>query len=453
MRRLLTPAPGRRRVQAGPRAARGPPCLSAEVRATPHRSLYCFTVLFRNPPPPRARALLTGLGCGLLARLLPHVLHGRAHFWVLREGQGGRPGLGLGLSAGADPEGLADQLEALAGVRATFYLRGELTRTHPHLAQRIAEAGHELGLSGTAGRRSDAASLRRDREELERLGGRPVSLWRLERPITPWTLPTLRRAGLRAVWRGLEGPPAVLLDGAEPGGLLSLDGVSLAELPDLLATLRVRGYRPLPVGELDGLRSETLRGLLQRLWRAGVDDRFDRAHRVLKLTARARGLFRISRRPYPFPGHPPALPGGPPFPPGTPAAELHIHSKRLVALAELSALTAYRAFGESLRDVAAALQGREDYREVKLVWALTLFHEVLPPLGFGLQALENPRQARVTAFFMNLLRLLYGAKNSGGRGIVPQLAWISRGALLERYGGASTPDESAILPRRGTGEA
>ncbi|MGI8747665.1 MAG: YkoP family protein, partial [Deinococcus sp.] len=266
-------------------------------------------------------------------------------------------------------------------------------------------------------------------------------------------LPTLRRAGLRAVWRGLEGPPGALLDGAEAGGLLSLDRVSVAELPPLLATLWERGYRPGPVGELDGLRSETARGLLQRLWRAGVDDRFDRAHRVLRLTERARGLFRISRRSYPSPGLPLAPPGGPPFPPGTPAAELHIHSKRLVALAELSALTAYRAFGESLRDVAAALQEREDYREVELVWALTLFHEVLPPLGFGLQALENPRRARLTAFFMNLLRVLYGAKNTGGRMIVPQLAWMSRGALLERYGRASTPDESAILPRRGTGEA
>ena len=149
---------------------------------------------------------------------------------------------------------------------------------------------------------------------------------------------------------------------------------------ELLGTLRARDYRPGPLGTLEGLRTETLRGLLQRAYRRVFDASFDRQHRTLKLTQRARGLFRVSRRPYDGPVLTAA--DGTRFPPGAAATELHIHSKRLVALAERSALTGLRAVQGSLYDVAALLTGNPEYHEVQVVYALTIFGEVLTPLGF-----------------------------------------------------------------------
>ena len=149
----------------------------------------------------------------------------------------------------------------------------------------------------------------------------------------------------------------------------------------------------------------------------------------------------MSRRPYDGPVLTAA--DGTRFLPGAAATELHIHSKRLVALAERSALTGLRAVQGSLYDVAALLTGNPEYREVQVIYALTIFGEVLTPLGFHAQPLDDPRTARVMAFFMNLLRVLYGAKNTGNRVILPQIVWMTRQELLGRYSRPAKPARRA----------
>ncbi len=369
-------------------------------------------------------------------RWLPQLLHGRAQFGVLREGQGGQTAIGLSLSLPApactdaapiDP----DLLRALEGTPISLLVGaaaapGDRSGVFSGQLAALSAAGHQLGLLAGSSRR-----LRQDREALERQSGQAVTLTRPSR-YHPLTLPRVRRAGLRAIWTGRPGTPQALLDGAEPGGVLNLDGLSAAEVRWLLAGLWERGYQPVPVGELKGLRSETLRGLLQRLYRRLIDARFDRAHHSVALTQRPRGLFRISRRPYAGPLL--TLPDGSQFVEGAPAAELHIYSKRLVALAELSALTGLRGVQNSLHDVAQALEERPEFRDVQLIYALTIFAGVLGPMGFRSQALPDARQARVMAVFFNLLRVLYGAKNTDSQQLLPAVIWMSRSELLARYG-------------------
>jgi peptidoglycan-N-acetylglucosamine deacetylase len=352
---------------------------------------------------------------------LPGLLQGRAQFGVLREGQGGQISIGLSLSLPPLPDPAL--LEALDGTPITIFVS---TDSSVGLLNRLRTAGHELGLPGQASRHFDA-----DRAQLEAGSGQPISLL-LAAKYHPFTLMWARRAGLRPVWPGLPGTPGELLAQAEPGGLLNLDGLSAEQLGELLTELRVRGYQPVPVGQLRGLRSETLRGLLQRLYRRFIDARFDRQHGTVALTQRARGLFRISKRPY---GGPPlTLTDGSVLSRGTPAAELHIYSKRLVALAELSALTGLRGVQSSLHDVAQALEERPEFRDVQLIYALTIFGGVLGTMGFQTEPLPGRRQARLMAVFFNLLRVLYGAKNTDSQVLLPAVIWMSRETLMARYG-------------------
>ena len=404
------------------------------------------------------RTLGLGAALGFIFRALwswlPDLLHGRAQFGVLREGQGGQTAIGLSLSlpgpahinpAHTDPARIdPDLLRALEGTPISLLVgvgAGPHDRSSGLSGQlaALSAAGHQLGLIAGSSR-----SLKRDREALEQQSGQAVTLTRPLR-YHPLTLPHVRRAGLRAIWTGRPGNPQALLARAEPGGLLNLDGLQAAEVRLLLAGLRERGYQPVPVGQLKGLRTETLRGLLQRLYRHLVDARFDRAHNSVALTQRPRGLFRISRRPYAGPVL--TLPDGSQFVEGAPAAELHIYSKRLVALAELSALTGLRGVQNSLYDVAQALEERPEFRDVQLIYALTIFAGVLGPMGFQSQALADVRQARIMAVFFNLLRVLYGAKNTDSQVLLPAVIWMSRESLLARYGAHRRNARSAPATR------
>ncbi|GGR25927.1 YkoP family protein [Deinococcus ruber] len=365
------------------------------------------------------------LGAGTLWALLwlPRLLQGRWHFGVLREGHGGSSQAGLLLGAApwlAHPERLKT---ATGRTRLSLLVRAADAQRFPAGVRELADAGHELVLLAASGQ-----PLAQQRRTLEDRAGTSVTLV-LPAAYWPWTLRQLNRAGLRAVQPGLSGPLTALLEGAEPGSVLNLSALDGSDLSTLLTTLKEREYKPGPLGVLEGLRTETLRGLLQRIYRRVFDQAFDRQHHILKLTQRARALFRISRRPYDGP----VLQGERTYLPGTPAAELHIHSKRLVALAERSALTGLRAVQSSLYDVAKVLAEQEAYQDVQIIYALTIFAEVLTPLGFHSQPLDNPRTARIMAFFMNLLRVLYGAKNTDRRVILPQIIWMTREELLARY--------------------
>lgn len=325
-------------------------------------------------------------------------------FGGLHGGHPGRPAVGVGVAVNT-PQELRLGLEALEGsrTRVTLLVPPGLAGLAPDGLRRARQAGHEF-----AGR-GDVRGL----PLLEAVSAQPITLW--ERPAHPgWA--ELRRLA----WLGLRPMPEPLAR-PEPGGTLRLRPEELrAELP----RLRRLGYAPVPVGELPELRPARGRDLFGHLYTRLVEDRFTREHGVIDLTERADALLRVAALDH----APPPLP----LPPGTPTAELHVHSARLVGLAGRGALTAYRAYLRSLRDVAAALRERPELAEAEAVFAVTLFHGPLEQAGFHMMALP-PLRARWYGLGFRLLRAAYGTTRTPSEG-TPRLAWLSREEYLAKFG-------------------
>lgn len=333
----------------------------------------------------------------LLARAL---LRAGAH-GALHGGHPGGPHLGLIVPV-ATPAEMREALAALreAGVRATLLVPVALAALDPDGLRLAAGAGHELAGQG------DPAGL----PGLDVAAGRPVTAWAPEGP-----LPRLRALAARGV------RPLPLPSGApEPGLTLRAPPAGLGPT---LARLGETGYRPVPVRELPDLRPATPRDLLIHIYRRLVDDRFARAHGVRPLTERADAVMRVALRP---------MPETLPFAPGSLAAELHLHSPRLVGLNARGSLTAYRAYQRSLRDVAVALRERPEFQRARAVFAVTLFHLPLEKSGFTVVRLP-PAQARVYGLGFRVMRLVYGTRVAPSE-TEPRLAWMEREAFLARHG-------------------
>ncbi|WP_211317861.1 polysaccharide deacetylase family protein [Deinococcus yavapaiensis] len=368
----------------------------------------------------RATLRLALLGA-LLAWGVPWLAMRRANFGVLREGHGGHPELALTFEGGPD-DMTARVLDVLAekGAKATFLFDPARAVARPELVRRAVGEGHEVGGSGSLG-------LRRGRAGLATLGA-TVAVWRptVYDATTAWRL---ERANVRAVGWSLRGTPKAVEDRLEPGNIVAL--TSDDGLGEWLDSVGDRGYTFVTVSHLQGARTEATRGLLVRMWRRVVDERFDRAGHLDLLTRRARGLTRLGLAPYE--GPPLTLPNGDVVQPGEPAAEIHVHSKRLVTLVDVGTFVALRAFRDSLRDVAEQLQTNPKYEEVRLVFAFSLFHEVLEPLGFQSARLESETKERVLSMGMNALRRLYGTRTDR-RVLRPRISWVDREAFLRKYG-------------------
>ncbi|GGR89867.1 YkoP family protein [Deinococcus sedimenti] len=315
--------------------------------------------------------------------------------------QGGHPGdprVGLSVPVTTRAE-LSDALYVLneAGVRATLLLSPALARE----ADRADLAEHEVGGQGNPA----GASL------LDVLAGQPVTTWAT--PPDLRTLAALGRRGLHAL------PPTA--DRPAPGALLT---ATPAQLPALLADLKRLGYRAVPVRDVPDLRTGTGRDLFLRGYMRLVEDRFARQHGVIDLAQRADAVMRVA----PLDHAPAPLP----LPRSAHTAELHLHSPRIVGLASRSALTAYRAYLRSLRDVGAALQERPELQDAQAVFAVTLFHAPLAQAGFTLLDLP-PATARWYGLGFRLLRVAYGTTRAPSED-TPKMAWLPRDEFLKRYG-------------------
>jgi peptidoglycan-N-acetylglucosamine deacetylase len=121
-------------------------------------------------------------------------------------------GVALTFDDGPHAEGTPAVLELLqaAGVQATFFLVGEQVERRPALAERIAAAGHELGVHCYRHRSLLRLGPRQTREDLHRaaaaiedVAGRPLRLYRPPYGVlNAAALSTARREGWQAwLWR------------------------------------------------------------------------------------------------------------------------------------------------------------------------------------------------------------------------------------------------------------
>ena len=186
--------------------------------------------------------------------------------------------IALTFDDGPSPYGTEPTLEMLdsLGVRATFFLTGNETESHPDLARRLREAGHELANHSYSHRSmvlKSPAFIRREIEVtdslLRRAGqtgpisfrppygkrllllprylhktGRPTLYWDIE----PETYPEVTASS--------EAIAAHVVERAKPGSILLLHvmyssrDVSREAVPLIVERLRAQGYRFVTVQEL-----------------------------------------------------------------------------------------------------------------------------------------------------------------------------------------------------------
>lgn len=200
------------------------------------------------------------------------------------------PLIALTYDDGPDPQTTPAVLDALGehGLPATFFVLAEQAIAHPQVVRRIVEAGHELALHGWDHRRLSMlplrealASVRRAREAVEQISGRPLTWFRP--PYGAQTVPLalgVRAMGLDIVlWSAWardwhDEPTAVLADralaAAHPGGILLLHDApaGIAAGPDGVRTLPTFSRAGLTSRLIEGLRStgyrfETVSGLVE----------------------------------------------------------------------------------------------------------------------------------------------------------------------------------------------
>lgn len=402
-------------------------------------------------------ALLWPLGAAALYWGVPYLVWQWWGLGVVQRGLGSaRPELGLTFDDGPDPRTTPAVLDALAeaGVRATFFVLGSRAERHPELIARLVDEGHELALHGWRHRHGWVrwpgeayADVVRGAQELERLTGAPPRFFRPPHGAWTWAQrAAVRRLGLTPVhwtveahdWHPALGPEDVVRRVAErshPGDVVVLHDAgpggktTAAALPGLLEELRARGFQPKPLGELRGLYRGRGRDLPKRAWAATVDRYFDRAYGVEELNYAAHSVFRVAKGPFPGPAL--ELADGSRIEPGAPAAELHLHSERMARAGEAGSLTAFRFFKKSIPDLARALRERPHLGDVQVFWGVSLFQEILEPVGFRTVELP-PARRRFLGAYMHFLHRLYGGTPL--KRVWPKLVYIDRTTLLERYG-------------------
>ncbi len=81
-------------------------------------------------------------------RTLPRLADGRRAVASRLDVADGADGVHLSFDDGPSPATTTALLDALGGVRSTFFLLADAVREHPGLARRIADGGHRIGLHG-----------------------------------------------------------------------------------------------------------------------------------------------------------------------------------------------------------------------------------------------------------------------------------------------------------------
>ncbi|KAB1916275.1 polysaccharide deacetylase family protein [Micromonospora sp. AMSO31t] len=182
---------------------------------------------------------------------------------------------------GPHPEATPELLRLLdsAGIRATFFLVGEMAQQHPSIARAIAAAGHEIGVHGYEHRllltrrpAETRADLTRATSVISELTGATPRWWRppygvastagllaaRRLGLTPvlwscwgrdWTSRATPDSIFRAVRRGLTGGATILLHDSDHYAAQRSWKATLGALPKILTTCRARGLNVGPLGE------------------------------------------------------------------------------------------------------------------------------------------------------------------------------------------------------------
>jgi hypothetical protein len=336
----------------------------------------------------------------------------------------------------------------------------------------IVEDGHEIGNHTYSHRhlwlltpRATREEMRRGADVIEAIAGTPVRYFR-----PPWgkfnlaayryatelnqirVLWSLRPEG----WRASAAPasvldavrnrlhPGAIVDLHDAGGHIEGDPPAVQALPELLSVLRAREYASLTLREIlaPAGRPEAHRGIRQWLW-----ERYESAWAGWFHLEPVGPSSILDVGPVRHKGPATVLEDGTPVRPGDLVADLHFNRRRIAHIHQAHptqpGLALRRETEAALTMLAGLAMHHPDYARVPAFKATTLFWSTAPRLGFETRPIGSVWMRYLLKCYLRLLLARdhpLGRRRVRDQVLEPRVIWLSRHALIRRYGSHATHD-------------
>ncbi len=414
----------------------------------------------------------------LVYTIAPTLLIRFGNIGAISRASGAGRRVSLTFDDGPDPNYTPQILEILerSRIKACFFVVGAKARAHPELIKQIAAAGHALGNHGyrhkvvcLQGPYATIRGIRETNRAIEEITGEGVRFYR-----PPWGLFNLcsicycRLKGLKVVlwtfmswdWgkrataksiarrvlnRIRDGAILIFHDsGSTPGAAEEAPLQVARALPVILEGLQKRGLKVVPLEEMIELQRPgnlALKKCARRLW-GGVEWTFRKLGGIRELEEGKNSFYRMAPRRYRGKDWP--MPDGSLLRRGDTYLELHVNNDRLLELfhgnmsLERLALKALREVQKELPLLAGLLKNDPDYRDVKILFGLTLLHRGTERLGFTSIDMKPGVFCALTGWYERWLLALYHpygfkAVKAYRQKPAPRYLVMTRRQLLDRY--------------------
>lgn len=379
---------------------------------------------------------------------------------------------------GPDPLYTPQILEILGRyqVKACFFVVGAKARSHPDLIKQIVATGHEVGNHGfkhkavcLQGPYSTTREIRKANRTIKEITGKKARFyrpawglfnlssicyyWFKGLKVVLWTYmswdwskrTTPDSIARKALNRARDGAILIFHDsGSTPGAAEGAPAQVVAALPVILDGLKKRGLQVVPLEEMIKPRCRrklTLKRCFQQLWGI-VEWTFRKLGRVRELEEGKNSFYRIALRRYRGKDWP--MPDGTLLKAGETYLELHVNNDRLLELigekmsVERMALTALREAQRELPLLAGMLKSNKYFKDVKILFGITLLHRGTERLGFSSLEMKPGLFRTLTGWYERWLLALFhphGFKvfKSYRKKLTPKYLVMTRRELMRRY--------------------
>jgi len=373
------------------------------------------------------------------------------------------PGVCFTFDDGPDPRYTPRLLEILArqNTKACFFLVGEKAEKYPDIVRQIIDQGHLVGCHNYIHRHAWLLSpwttcklWNKGIESIKNItgkepeyirppwGGCTLSLYiwslRKQKKIVVWNAHGFdwqakrhpHRIADRIVKRVQEGTIVLLHDsGGDPGAPEN----TLACLDELCT--RIRNDRKLPIVPLSFPDWSWQRKLIFRIWEKW-EHLYAKIHHIKRIDDN--NLFRLCLTRY----------KGPDLieedkvvaTKGDLVGEIHFDNIRFQTVGTDSQKTSIRAIKLARRSFPGLINyisTHPEHQNIKVYLGVTLINRGVEPFGFNVQEYPN-RGGRLIGWLQKIIMQIYHPsgkrRNTESLGYKPKIVWITKKALLEKYG-------------------
>ncbi|MEN6351759.1 MAG: polysaccharide deacetylase family protein [Syntrophomonas sp.] len=373
------------------------------------------------------------------------------------------PGVVLSFDDGPDPAitpPLLAILEKLE-IKAVFFVIGEKAQKHPELIRLIQSKGHQLGAHCQHHRHAWLLSPWKTWREwddcictLERLCGERIELIRppwafFSLATCTWMLVRKKRAVLYNVeghdWQLKQNPEEItrrILKSVQEGSIILLhdSGGEKGAPEKMLKSLggicqQIKETKKLALIPLCFPKWTIWRRLIYTIWEKW-ERIFARIYNIERISAT--NILRVSRTHYKGPelytsqGQLLATRGDI-------VGEIHLTNSRLARSENNSLKTGVQVLKqarESLPELAKYIEGNPAYQEIKVLTGLSIINQGVKGLGFQVQDVRPTLFNKMVNMLQHLIYRVYnptGKLDSKKQNDHPQLVWISKSQLIERW--------------------